>query len=87
MLMLMLIIFCVVVLQVPGPWVALMAGFIGMVRDGTRFTSLDEVRAMATRVGLPADDLRLVLHYFNQLGLITWFDDAQLENLVVLVSH
>ena len=73
--------------QVPGPWVALLAGFIALVREGTRFTSLEEVRAMAGGVDLPPQDLGLVLHYFNQLGLITWFDDPQLQHLVVLVSR
>ena len=72
--------------QVPGSWVALLAMFIALVGEGTRFTPLDHVRTMAGEVDLAEDHLGLVLHYFNQLGLITWFDDTQLRNLVILVS-
>ena len=72
--------------QVPGPWVALMAGFMDLVGTGVRLTSLEEVQTMAAGVDLPEDQVPLVLHYLNQQGLITWFDDPQLRRLVVLVS-
>ena len=69
---------------------ALVCELQGRVRAGTRFATLDEVKDIASRLGVTSrggsPELRLALRYLAEVGHITWFDEPGLDHIVVLVS-
>lgn len=76
----------------PAEWVALLCHFTQEAAKGTKLVNFATATAMAEEAGLPTHpqetretELRRLLHYLTQLGIVTWFDAPTLEDKVILV--
>ena len=73
-------------------WLALLDA-LEAVKNTKKIESFAGVMVMAESVGLPSpgftveDEVRFILLYFTLLGVLSWFDEPGLSDLVILVSH
>ena len=61
-------------------------------KDGAKVLSLSAMEDLGRSVNLPSEGLDLteevtfILHYFTELGLLSWFPDPALRDTIILVS-
>eukprot|EP00300_Choanocystis_sp_HF-7_P014048 c18549_g1_i1.p1 GENE.c18549_g1_i1~~c18549_g1_i1.p1 ORF type:complete len:999 (+),score=240.54 c18549_g1_i1:66-2999(+) len=74
--------------KVPFAWLKLIDS-IGRIKSAQPILSLNDLQKLAVSCGLPTrfrlrEEVRLVLQYLNQLGIVMWFDEPALDDLVIL---
>ena len=82
----------VLVWQVPYRWLALIDVLEELKKRDVKVMSLAAMEELGRSVQLPsqgltvAEEITLILHYFTDLGLVSWFPDPALCGTVILVS-
>lgn len=75
----------------PVEWLAILDEFGAVVDAGTQRVTIERVRKLAIkchmggRDGVSLDDeIGAMLTYFNEVGLVMWFDEGSLRDIVIL---